>query len=220
MSLTEERFVDELAVTSSLPYLQHLPPGYDESQPWPLVLFLHGMGERGDDLSMLKIYGMPKVVEENPGFPAIVIAPQCPADSYWLIELHGVVALLDHVQQTLAVDPDRVYLTGLSMGGHAAWWLAHRYPDRFAALVPICGWGDPNLVCRHKHMPTWIFHGMKDEVVPFQRSEALYEALKQCNGNVQFTAYRDVDHNSWDPAYATADLFEWMLAQRRQPDDN
>ena len=193
----------------------HLPPGAEKpgGKRWPTILFLHGAGERGDDLKLVEIHGPPKLVKTRRDFPFIGIAPQCPRRSWWTAPL-----LDDLFREMLAkypIDPDRVYLTGLSMGGYGSWALACEYPGRFAAVVPICGGGDPRDVARLKDIPIWVFHGGKDGVVPVARSEAMVAALRKVGGRVRFTVYPEASHNSWAAAYADPKLYEWLLAQRR-----
>ena len=204
--------------STRLRYLQYLPLGYgnDPEQQWPLILFLHGTGERGDDLDKVKEIGLPKVVEEMADFPFILISPQCPDDTRWECELDALDRLLNTVVEELAVDEDRVILTGLSMGGYGTWAMVAKYPQRFAAIAPICGGGDTNQVEKHKHVPTWIFHGTEDKAVPFERSNEMYTALKVAGGLPRFTIYNGSGHDVWIPAYDTDELYEWMAEQSRQ----
>ena len=169
------------------------------------------MGERGDDLELLKLHGIAKVVEEQPDLPFVAISPQCPETSRWSAEVDALSALLDEVLDKYAVDENRVYLTGLSMGGFGAWQLAIHHPDRFATIVPICGGGDPSKVCALKDVPVWVFHGAQDPTVPLQRSEEMVEALKACGGDVRFTVYPDLEHDSWTRTYDNPALYEWFL---------
>lgn len=166
----------------------------------------------------MKLDGIPKIVEAQPDFPAIVISPQCPQDGSWTTELQldALEGLLDQVTKKYRVDQDRIYLTGLSMGGYGTWELAMRQPKRFAALVPICGGGDLARASLLKDVPIWIFHGAKDEVVSPEESQRMYDALKACGGNVRFTLYPEADHLSWVPAYADPALYDWLFQQRRQ----
>lgn len=200
-------------------YLLYLPEGYDAApaRRWPLILFLHGSGERGSDLDAVRSIGLPPVVERNPAFPFIVIAPQCPLDSDWTLELDAVAALLEHVVASEAVDARRVYLTGMSMGGRGAWQLAARMPERFAALAPVCGrrpvWAySPEELHPLKDLPTWVFHGAQDEVVPPAESEFMVAALKACGGAVRFTLYPEAAHDCWTATYGNPELYEWFLA--------
>src|SRR5688572_30823837 len=156
----------EVKLTVKADYLLFLPEAYgkDPAKKWPTILFLHGAGERGSDVNLVKVHGPPKIVEQKKDFPFIVISPQCPSGEWW--DPQTLIALLDEVSADHAVDPDRVYLTGLSMGGYGTWETAIRYPDRFAAIAPICGGGNKHRVRGIKHVPTWVFHGDKDGAVP------------------------------------------------------
>jgi len=200
-----------------LKYLLYLPQGYDKNadRAWPLVLFLHGSGERGADLGVVKKHGPPKLVSQGKHFPFILVSPQCPADQSWdPTTLNG---LLDDVQAKYHVDPDRVYLTGLSMGGFGAWDLARSYPHKFAAIAPICGGGDPQFVKNIAHIPAWVFHGEDDPVVPIRRSEEMVDALKKAGDReVKFTHYPKVGHDSWVKAYDDPELYQWLLSHKRE----
>lgn len=198
-------------------YLRHLPPGYDDnpSGRWPLILFLHGAGERGSDPELVKQHGIARVVEEKPDFPFITISPQCPAGTWWAFELPMLDALLEHALGAYRADPDRVYCTGLSMGGYGTWNLTAAYPDRFAAIAPICGGGDPDTVCAFKHVPAWAFHGALDNVVLLRESRKMVDALRDCGGRVRFTIYPSAGHDSWTRAYADERLYEWLLGHVR-----
>ncbi|MCU0915511.1 MAG: prolyl oligopeptidase family serine peptidase [Planctomycetes bacterium] len=210
-------FQKEITKNVSLKYLLYLPKGYGEKkdQKWPLLLFLHGAGERGDDVNLVKKHGPPKLIDQGREFPFLVVSPQCPANSWWPEQVEALAALLDEVQSKYAVDADRVYLTGLSMGGFGTWALACRQPERFAAIVPICGGGDRYRVSRVKNVPTWVFHGAKDLTVPLQASTDMVEALKKAGGNVQFTVYPEAQHDSWTETYNNPKLYEWLLSHRR-----
>ncbi len=155
------------------------------------MLFLHGAGERGDDVQRVKIHGPMKVAESRPeGLPFIIVAPQCPADQWWDKKLETLNALLDKMQEDYRIDPDRIYCTGLSMGGFGTWALVSEHPERFAAAVPICGGGNPWTVCRMKGVPVWAFHGAKDNVVPLSSTEEMIEALRKCGAEPMLTIYR------------------------------
>lgn len=214
---SEQMFQKEITKKVSLGYLLYLPKGYGEKkdQKWPLILFLHGAGERGSDLSLVKKHGPPKLIDQGKEFPFIVVSPQCPTTSWWPEQVDALTALLDEVRSKYAVDAERVYLTGLSMGGFGTWTLASRYPERFAALAPICGGGDKYLVSRLKSVPVWVFHGAKDPVVPLQSSTDMVEALKRAGGDVQLTVYPEAQHDSWTETYNNPKLYEWFLSHRR-----
>ena len=197
--------------TKEIKYLLYKPKNYSEKTPNPLLIFLHGAGERGDDLELVKIHGPPKLIEQGVDLPFVVASPQVALNEWW--SPSTVVWLLKDIQSRLNIDPKRVYLTGLSMGGYGTWETAIRYPNLFAAIVPICGRGDPAMAERIKHIPTWIFHGAKDDVVPIKYSEAMYEALKPY-GNVEFTVYPEAMHDSWTETYADMKLYEWLLSHK------
>ena len=205
--------------TLKLDYLLYLPQGYaaDGSHEWPLVLFLHGAGERGNDLSLVKRHGIPKLVEGGKHLPFIAVSPQCPEHSTWSMESHDVMALLDEVIRSHAVDASRVYLTGLSLGGYGTWHLATLYPHRFAAIAPICGggfwmYGFPERVSVLKDVPVWAFHGAKDPAVPLEESVKMVRALRECGAEVRFTVYPDAKHDSWTETYENPELYEWLLS--------
>ena len=206
------------AATGRIEYWLYIPADYAKAkEPWPLVLFLHGAGERGDNLDKVKVHGPPKLVARGKPLPFICISPQCPAKSWWPMETKALVALLDEIGATYNVDKDRVYLTGLSMGGFGTWALAIDQPKRFAAIAPICGKGDPKKVAAIKHVPTWVFHGGKDRTVPLKRSEEMVEALKAAGAEPKFTVYPEAGHDSWTKTYEDPEFWKWLLAQRRKP---
>lgn len=212
------KFEKEIKKKIALNYLLYLPKTYDlDEKEWPLILFLHGRGERGNNLQKVKLLGIPKIIEENDDFPFIVVSPQCPNDSYWTLKTEELMKLLEQITANYRVDTDRIYLTGLSMGGFGAWSLASEYPDAFAAVVPICGGGDRGAQVRAhlmKHTPVWAFHGAKDEVTSPDESRKMVEILEQCGGNVKFTLYPEADHDSWTKTYNDPELYEWLLEQR------
>lgn len=197
-------------------YLLHIPERYDAEPDtlWPLLLFLHGSGERGDNLEKVKIHGIPKIAEQDPTFPFIALSPQCPAGSNWYRQQDAVLELLNDIMTTLRVDPKRIYLTGLSMGGYGTWQLACDYPNKFAAIAPICGGGDPYRAKFLIHTPVWAFHGAKDSVVSITESENMVNPIKSNGGNATLTIYPDKDHNSWTETYDNPKLYEWLLSHR------
>jgi len=198
-------------------YLLYLPKGYEEkgSKKWPLVIFLHGMGERGSDVNKVKIHGIPKLAEKKE-FPFVAVSPQCPLTTDWRRETANLNAFLDEILEKNAVDPDRVCLTGLSMGGYGTWMWGCANPERFAALVPICGGGDPSKAAAIKDIPTWVFHGAKDRAVPIKKSEEMVEAIKAAGGDPRFTVYPEAGHDSWTVSYDNPELYEWILKQARK----
>jgi predicted esterase len=194
-------------------YLLYLPDGYDaeKGQKWPLIVFLHGAGERGDDLELVKIHGPPKLIEAGKRMP-FVVSPQLAIGEWWSPDM--VAWLTKELMGALRVDPDRVYLTGLSMGGYGTWETAAKYPELFAAIAPICGRGDPAAAWRLRHIPTWIFHGAKDPVVPIKHSDDMNEALEQY-GSVKYTVYHEAEHDSWTETYLNEELYRWFLSHKR-----
>ncbi len=200
-------------------YLLSLPADYNKEadKKWPLILFLHGSGERGSDVNDVKKHGPPKIVEQDPkselATQFIVVSPQCPAGRWWKSD--DLNYLLDDIAAKYHVDSDRVYLTGLSMGGFGTWDLAANYPDRFAAIVPVCGGGRPEQIRRIKHLPIWVFHGDADPAVPVARSDEMVEALKKVNADVKYTRYEGVGHDCWTRTYANPELYTWLLSHKR-----
>lgn len=210
-----QKLEKEIKLTLKADYLLFLPADYgqDPARKWPVIVFLHGAGERGSDLDRVKVHGPPKIVEHKKDFPFVVISPQCPEEQWWDPEI--VVALLDEVGGGYAIDADRVYLTGLSMGGFGTWETAIRYPDRFAAIAPICGGGSKYQVRRIRHVPTWVFHGDRDDAVPVAASIEMVDALKAAGGDVQFTRYPEAGHDSWTETYNNPKLYDWFLSHKR-----
>lgn len=198
----------------SYPYLCLVPRAYhDEPERlWPLLLFLHGAGERGEDLAVLKRNGPPRVATGDPDFPFVVVAPQCRRGEGW--QPRRVKALLDEVAAELRLDLDRLYLTGLSMGGYGTWYTLAMYPDIFAAAAPICGGGDPDHAPRLRSVPIWTFHGALDDVVPLSETRRMVQAVEAAGGDVRFTVYPDADHDSWTRTYDDPALYDWLLSHR------
>ncbi|GAB4574346.1 MAG: prolyl oligopeptidase family serine peptidase [Anaerolineae bacterium] len=205
----------------TFPYILTLPDRYGAAErKWPLILFLHGAGERGTDVNLVRQHGIPRMATQFDEFPFITVSPQCPENHWWSDYLEALIALVDMISNQYAVDPDRIYLTGLSMGGYGTWHLAASYPDRFAAIAPICGgglwaYGFPERVRELKHVPVWVFHGALDDVVPLSESEVLVRELEAAGGQVRFTVYSEADHDSWTQTYNNPDLYTWFLSHRR-----
>lgn len=207
---------------TQLPYLLHLPPRHHGgSGGWPLVLFLHGAGERGDDPVAVLRAGFPARLRDDPAFPAVVVMPQCAPGKTWLDYEGALLELLDEAERHLATSPRRVHVTGLSLGGMAAWYLGARHPERFASIVPICGsvppFPDfPQAVGALRRTPVWAFHGVEDPVVPVAHTLVLVEALRRAGGHPRLTLYADLGHVSWDAAYADPALVGWLLGTLRR----
>jgi predicted esterase len=197
-----------------LPYYVFTPSNYDSgTNRWPMILFLHGAGERGRTLGSVRKVGLPRLLEARKDFPFVVVVPQCPPNEWWFPA--PLLDILDTVQSKYRVDTNRVYLTGLSMGGFGTWALLAESAGRFAAAAPICGGGDPSECERFSQVPVWVFHGAKDSTVPLVRSEEMVKALEKLGATVSLTIYPDAGHNSWDETYKNEHLYEWFLANRR-----
>ena len=206
---TPQKFIKETH------YLLSLPDGYSEdtSRRWPLMIFLHGSGESGNDLEKIKVHGPPKLIELGKKFPFVVVSPQAQPNSGW--EPENLHHLLDHIKQTQRVDDQKIYLTGLSMGGFGTWELAMKHPEEFAAIVPICGGGDTADAWKLRNISVWCFHGAKDDVVLPAASENMVVAAKRYNPSVKFTLYPDANHNSWERTYNNDSVYQWLLAQTK-----
>jgi predicted peptidase len=210
------------------------PVDYKFGKKYPLVLFLHGAGERGDDNAATlrhaaKDFSYPQTRSK---YPAYVVIPQCPTGKKWsevdwskdsseLPEepsdaMQSIKELIDDMVENAGVDPNRIYITGLSMGGYGTWDALARYPGFFAAAAPICGGGDPKTVDQFKSLPIWCFHGAKDPVVKVIRSREMIEALQKVGSNAKYTEYPEAQHDSWTQTYSNPELFDWMFAQRRE----
>ncbi|KAA3609676.1 MAG: phospholipase [Calditrichaeota bacterium] len=215
-SQTEMLFKKEYRETTEMKYLIYLPSDYDEKvKQWPLMLFLHGAGERGEDINKVKVHGPPKLVENGENFPFIVISPQCPKEQWWPSLTAELMRLIDEISQNYAVDEKRIYLTGLSMGGYGTWALAGEFPDKFAAIAPVCGGGTPYFARKMRHIPAWVFHGAQDQVVPLKNSEEMVLALRKAGGEVKFTVYPEAGHDSWTETYNNPEFYEWFLQFER-----
>lgn len=199
-------------------YLVHFPAGYDrDTADWPVILFLHGGGNSGSELQRVRESGLPKEIDNGLALPAIVIAPQNRfVAGFW--DHVALTQLLDDFIARHRVDHDRQYLTGFSRGGFGAWATAMHNQGRFAALAPVCGavphsyyvWVDPQL-------PLWVFHGAEDRSIYLDESTDILDKLwDRMQVKPRFTVYENTAHNAWDPAYADPELYQWMLAQRRQ----
>jgi predicted peptidase len=221
-------------------YQVYLPADFDRSRSWPVVLFLHGAGERGDDGMRATSVGLAGSIRwDRARAPLVAVFPQCPADSTWLGEPGGAaLAALDRTVEEFGCDPDRVYLTGLSLGGYGTWQLAFEHPGRFAALVPVCGGlrahpgtatvhalpdvrgeADPYaaVAARLHGVPVWVFHGAKDPVIPVEESRRMAAALRAVGADVRYTEYPEAGHSCWDQAYSERELWKWLLERKRTP---
>ena len=210
------------------------PAVVEPGKRYPVVFFLHGAGERGSDNELQLTYLPTWLAEEENRrrHPCFVVVPQCRADHKWVeidwsdksslpqkpemtVDMAAAVAALDAVMRSEPVDPGRVYLTGISMGGYGSWDLAARTPERFAAVIPICGGGDEATAAKLKTLPIWCFHGDDDKAVPVERSRTMVEAVKAAGGTVKYTEYAGVGHDSWTPAYRDPVTLDWLFGQER-----
>ena len=206
--------IQKKSAVAGLKYLLYVPEDATQNERLPLLLFLHGGGEGGNDIEKVKTHGPPKLIAAGQKFPFIVVSPQNPSETqFW--DDQQVLRLLNELETSLPVDRSRVYLTGLSRGAFAAWRLAIQNPDRFAALVPICGGGYAPYAKRITEIPVWVFHGQKDNVIPVVESERMVKALEAAGGDVKFTVYPDAKHDAWSETYDNPELYHWLTQQRR-----
>ena len=201
---------------TTLNYLLWLPADYkkDKSKTFPVLIFLHGSGERGDSLEAVKKHGPPSFVENRPDFPFITVSPQCPEGTWWVTE--DLQVMLEQLLTKYRIDPHRIYLTGLSMGGFGTWAWASKKPDQFAAIAPVCGGGDIQFAGNLKNTPVWAFHGEADPVVPVKRTIEMVEAVNSAGGSAKMTIYPGVGHNSWENAYNDPELYKWLLQHTKK----
>ena|SRR5215216_5052083 len=202
-------------------FLLYLPENYDPDQQWPLILFLHGRGELGTDIELIKAQPLPKLLETQSNFPFIVVSPQLPSGD-WSHYIDPVDELLTHLEATLPIDSSRLYLTGLSLGGSGVWNYALRYSDRFTSIAPIAGWyiyqskQVPEDICKLSKLPIWVFHGSEDTIIEPYQSQVLVDALMACGSDVKFTLYPNAEHDiAWINAYNDPALYEWFLAHSK-----
>ena len=204
----------EIVTTHELNYALHVPKSSKEKKP--LLIFLHGSGEKGTDIEKVKVHGPFKYLKSN-SLDAYVLAPQCPDNEYWDSEV--LYQLILKIQKENNIDSNRIYLTGLSMGGWGAWNLAFAHPEMFAALVPIAGFVDrvPMIEnCKIASLPIRIFHGLVDDVVDVNYSIAIYKKLKPCNSNIELTIFDDANHDSWTRVYDNKEIYDWMFQQTKK----
>jgi predicted peptidase len=232
MLLEKREFSD--SASHKLRYRLLKPENYDAGKKYPLVVFLHGAGERGEDNDAQLVHGVKEFTtpENRKKYPSFLIAPQCPRGKSWAAigrtdkslerqdqpadSLRLTLDLVQALQKEFSIDAKRIYITGLSMGGYGTWDALSRKPDLFAAAVPICGGGDPKVAGRFKHVPIWVFHGKQDRAVRASRSQEMIEALKKAGGSPRYTEYPDVGHNSWDRAYKDPEMIAWLFSHQQK----
>ncbi|MCI0751680.1 MAG: prolyl oligopeptidase family serine peptidase [Flammeovirgaceae bacterium] len=221
--------------TDTLPYRLLSPKIPDPKRKYPLIVFLHGAGERGNDNNSQLGYIAPLFInlDNRLKFPCYVLAPQCPSGDQWAAydrsnftykfqsqptqAMQRLIELLGMIEKQYPIDTQRIYITGLSMGGFGTWDLLARFPKRFAAAVPICGGADLTTVHAFKYLPIWCFHGAKDSVVPVEKSREIINEIRRLGGKPKYTEYPDIDHNSWEPAFKEEKLLQWLFLQKSKP---
>jgi len=218
---------------NKIPYQIYLPDDLQSDKLYPLVIFMHGSGQRGSN----NINQLSLGVREIRSFsiqhdePAIIIAPQVPYHDQWVnispgshspensgqptIAMKLTIALMNNILQTFPVDKNRIYVTGLSMGGFGTWDLIQRFPDTFAAAIPVCGGGDKNKAEQIRHIPVWAFHGEKDTIVEPSRSREMITAIKNAGGNPKYTEYKNVMHDAWTATYSDKNVLKWLFSQKK-----
>jgi predicted peptidase len=215
MVVAQSQTKEEITIVhkTRLNYLLWFPADYkkEKNKTFPLLIFLHGSGERGDSLELVKTHGPPSFVENRPDFPFVTVSPQCPKGTRWVWHVEDLQEMLIQIKSKYRIDPDRIYLTGLSMGGFGTWAWACAFPGQFAAIAPVCGGGDIQYAGELKNTPVWAFHGESDPVVPVKRTVEMVEAVNASGGSARMTIYPGVGHNSWVQAYLNEELYTWLL---------
>jgi len=204
---------DILAVLTPVRYLLYLPPNYTRRTKLPLVVYLHGSGSRGYDLNLVRREGPTWLVDHAKKFGFILLSPQVPPGGGWKAEL--LIALIEHVRESVSIDENRMYLTGVSMGGNGTWAIGAYDPGYFAAIAPLCGQGHVWKAKRLAHVPIWAFHGAKDSAIPLKDSQVMVDAVRKCGGDVKFTIYPNAGHGICGMTYENPELCNWFLSHRR-----
>lgn len=212
--MLQEEYINNIAAGIIYDYLVFLPSDYNSENKngWPLVIFLHGAFERGSNVQDVKKNALPKLaIDED--FPFIIVAPQCPSGEHWKPE--QVQGICEKVKNDYSINHSRIYLTGLSMGGFATWQTAIRFPELFAAIIPICGGGNVSYAKKLKKMPIWAFHGKKDKVIPYHQSVEMVDGVNASGGNAKLTLYPNAPHDSWTETYQNKEIYTWLLSHTR-----
>ena len=200
---------------AQLGYILTVPDNIGKDEALPLIIFLHGAGERGNNLELLKAYCVPKLFTANPNYErAITLSPQCPSECTWIDFKNELFALFDEIIENYPVDKSRVSLCGLSMGGFGTWELALSQAHRFSAIAPLCGGGMNWRAWYVKDLPIRVYHGKRDDVVPISQSEAMVNSIRAQGGSVDFVVYDDLGHNCWDRAFEETDLIKWLISNK------
>jgi predicted peptidase len=201
-------------------YLLYLPKEYEKerAKKWPLLIFLHGKSLRGNNLERLKRYGLPEMINRGKEFPFIVASPQCPLGTSWNND-GWFIPLYRELTQKYRIDRNRIYLIGMSLGGYGVWYTAIRYPEYFAAIMPLCGGGDAKKVCRIKHIPVWTFHGKEDRIVLPEESRKMVRALERCGGNIRFTLLEAKGHDL-HRVFHDNKIYMWLLKHRKSDNNH
>lgn len=199
----------------TLPY-RLLKPNSADSTVYPLVIFFHGSGERGNNNNAQLKHIAPLFLNEanRTQYPCFVLAPQCKKGSYWGGVARPLFTLIDEIIAKYPIDKKRIYITGVSMGGYGTWWLLGKFPNRFAAAIPVCGGGDARWAKSFAQTPVWAFHGSKDNTVTPDKSRTMIEAMKKAGGSPKYTEYPEVGHQSWINAYREPEILSWLFSQK------
>lgn len=215
--MSYESFKLQRDIKSTLSYLVYLPQSYNTNIKMPLILSLHGSGERGKNIENVKKWGIHKILRSNDDFPFIVVSPQCPNGEIWEMQFNALKDLLDKIENDYNIDAERIYLTGYSLGGYGTWNFAILNPERFTAIVPISGGAiSPKKALCLKNLPIWVAHGDNDAAVDFEESKRIVDCLKKYNSNIIFKVYEGRGHEVCTTAYEEPELFQWLLKQKKQ----
>ncbi len=220
LSAQQTSHVTQIDNSQKIDYLLYLPKDYEQNagETFPLLLFLHGGGEGGDNIEKVKTHGPPKLVAQGQDFPFLILSPQNPETrKFW--DSRMLIELLDEIVKEYRIDTSRIYLTGMSRGGYGTWTLAMQYPERFAALAPVCGAAPASYAVWVPDVPIWVFHGVNDPLIDVSESVNIVKKLKELKKDVKLTIYEETGHNAWEQAYADPQLYEWLMKQTlRQAD--
>lgn len=213
MKEQKKKLHKKIVKTVELDYLVFIPDNYNEGNnaSFPLLMFLHGSLERGNNLEKVKVNGVPEIMAQQ-DFPFILVCPQCPEGTVWSDHFEALSTLVDEISKLYLIDTARMYLTGISLGGYGTWDFAMNYTNIFAAIAPICGGAErPIKLINLKNTPVWAFHGEKDDIVPVENTKSLVKELEQLGGNVKATYYPELEHDSWTETYQNPELYSWFI---------